>query len=179
MSGQVDDAILVKSAQDGDLDAFETLVRRHQAPVYRVALRMLGSPVDAQDITQESFVRAWRYLDRFRGQSSVSTWLYRIVTRRCLDHITARRPAADPRELELEPGGVDPADSAEQRERLRAVTRAIAGLPADQRAALVLREFEGLSYEDVGEVLGISVAAVKGRIHRARRGVLDQTADWR
>lgn len=174
---QVNDRILLQAAQDGDLDAFEALVRRHQAAVYRVAFRMLRSEVDAQDATQDTFVRAWRGLARFRRESAVSTWLYRIVTRRCLDVIAARRPTED-LQIELD-AGVDPADTAEQRERLRAVTRAIAGLPGEQRAALVLREFEGLSYDQVADVLNTSVPAVKGRIHRARLAVLEQTTAWR
>ena len=174
---QVNDRILLQAAQDGDPDAFEALVRRHQAAVYRVAFRMLGSEVDAQDATQDTFVRAWRGLERFRRESAVSTWLYRIVTRRCLDVISARRPIED---LKIErDAGVDPADTAEQRERLRAVTRAIAGLPGEQRAALVLREFEGLSYDQLADVLNTSVPAVKGRIHRARLAVLKQTTAWR
>jgi len=160
------------------LHAFEALVRRHQAAVYRVALRMLGSEADAQDATQEAFVRAWRALQGFRRQSAVSTWLYRIVTHRCLDLIAARRPTEDLDQIELD-AGADPADKAEQRERLRAVTRAVAGLPGEQRAALVLREFEGLSYEQVADVLDTSVSAVKGRIHRARLAVLKQTTAWR
>jgi RNA polymerase sigma-70 factor, ECF subfamily len=174
---QIDDRILLQAAQDGDLDAFEALVHRHQAAVYRVALRMLGSEADAQDATQDTFVRAWRGLERFRRESTVSTWLYRIVTRRCLDVIAARRPTED-LQIELD-AGVDPADTAEQRERLRAVTRAIAGLPDEQRAALVLREFEGLSYDQVADVLNTSVSAVKGRIHRARLAVLKDTTAWR
>jgi RNA polymerase sigma-70 factor (ECF subfamily) len=83
----VDDRILVQAAQDGDLDAFEALVCRHQPAVYRVALRMLVSEADAQDATQETFVRAWRALPSFRHDSALTTWLYRIVTRRCLDLI--------------------------------------------------------------------------------------------
>jgi len=175
---EVDDRILLQAAQDGDLDAFAVLVHRHQAAVYRVALRMLGSDADAQDATQETFVRAWRGLGRFRGESAVSTWLYRIVTRRCLDLIARRRPTENLQDVELETV-VNPADSTEQRERLRAVTRAIAALPDEQRAALVLREFEGLSYDEVAAALDTSVAAVKGRIHRARLGVLKQTTAWR
>jgi RNA polymerase sigma-70 factor (ECF subfamily) len=174
---RIDDRILLQAAQDGDLDAFETLVHRHQAAVYRVALRMLGSKADAQDATQETFVRAWRGLKRFRRESAVSTWLYRIVTRHCLDLIAARRPT-EALQIELA-AGVDPADTAEQRERLRAVTRAIAGLPDEQRAALVLREFEGLSYDQVADVLNTSVPAIKGRIHRARLAVLKDTTAWR
>lgn len=173
----VDDRILVQAAQDGDVDAFEALVRRHQAAVYRVALRMLASQADAQDATQDTFVRAWRSLGRFRRESAVSTWLYRIVTRRCLDVIAARRPSQDLEEMELD-AGVDVSQSVEQHERLQAVTRAIAGLPGEQRAALVLREFEGLSYHEVADVLHTSVPAIKGRIHRARLAVLKQTTAW-
>ena len=169
---QIDDAILVQAAKNGDLAAFEQIVRRHQAAVYRVGLRMLGSRADAEDVTQETFVRAWRGLDRFRGQSALNTWLYRIVTRRCLDALAARRTteqldAASTESVEDEPAGI-----VEQREQLEAVKRAIAGLPADQRAALVLREFEGLSYDELADVLGTSVASIKGRLHRARLTVL-------
>ena len=179
MSGQVDEAILVQAAQDGDLVAFEQLVRRHQAAVFRVALRMLGSRSDAQDVTQETFVRAWRHLDRFRRDSTVSTWLYRIATRRCLNLIAARQPTIELSEADLEPARPDPAETAEQRERLRAVTDAIARLSPEQRAALVLREFEGLAYEQIAEVLNTSVPAIKGRIHRARLTILNQTTAWR
>ena len=179
MSGQVDDAILVEAAQGGDVEAFEALVRRHRTAAYRVALRMLGSPADAQDVTQEAFTRAWRALGSFRRDSAVSTWLYRIVTRRCLDVIAARTPAAeDLAALELRAPGAEPAESVEQGERLRAVTVAISRLPGDQRAALVLREFEGLSYQQVAAVLGITLPAVKGRIHRARLSVLEQMEAW-
>jgi RNA polymerase sigma-70 factor, ECF subfamily len=175
---QVDDRILVQAAQDGDLDAFELLVRRHQASVYRVAVRMLGSRADAEDATQETFVRAWRSLGRFRRESAMTTWLYRIVTRRCLDLLAARRPAQAFHDVDTD-AGVDLADAAERRDRMEAVTRAIAELPGDQRAALVLREFEGLSYEEVAAVLDTTVPAVKGRIHRGRLGVLQRTAAWR
>jgi len=177
VNGQLDDAILVRAAQAGDVDAFEELVRRHQAGVYRVALRILGSSADAQDTVQETFVRAWRALPHFRQDSTISTWLYRIVTRRALHRIAARRTTQALDEVELE-AGPDPAHAAERRERLRAVTQAIANLPPEQRAALVLREFEGLSYQEVAEILGASLPAVKGRIHRARLTVIQQTSSW-
>ena len=90
---RVADRVLVDAARAGDVEAFEVLVRRHQGRVYRVALRLLGSDADAQDAAQETFIRAWRGLGRFRGESAVSTWLYRIVTNRCLNVIAARRPA--------------------------------------------------------------------------------------
>jgi RNA polymerase sigma-70 factor, ECF subfamily len=177
VNGQVEDSILVRAAQNGDVDAFEELVRRYQTSIYRVALRMLGSRADAQDAVQETFVRAWRALPRFRHDSAISTWLYRIVTRRALDRIASRRSTGTLEEVEVE-AGPDPAQAAEHQERLRAIRRAIAKLPPDQRAALVLREFEGLSYQEVAQVLGASVPAVKTRIHRARLTVIQQTSAW-
>ena len=175
---RVADRVLVDAARAGDVEAFEVLVRRHQGRVYRVALRLLGSDADAQDAAQETFMRAWRGLGRFRGESAVSTWLYRIVTNRCLNVIAARRPA-ESLDLELPSVGSDPAEITEQRERFMAVARRVASLVPEQRAAVVLRDFEGLSYEDVAEVLGVSVAAVKGRIHRGRLSVLREAAGWR
>ena len=168
-----DDSLLVDAARRGDVDAFEVLVRRYQEPVYRVALRMLGSESDAQDAGQEAFIRAWRSLARFRGDSAFATWLYRIVTNRCLNVLAARRPVESLTEAHPDPGA-DPATIAEHRERFRAVADSILALPAEQRAALVLREFQGLAYEEVAEVLGVSPAAVKGRIHRARLGVAER-----
>lgn len=177
MNGPLDDAILVRAARSGDVDAFEELVRRYQASVYRVALRILGSSADAQDAAQETFVRAWRAFPHFRQDSTISTWLYRIVTRRALDKIAARRTTETLGDVELQ-SGLDPAHTAEQRERLRAVTRAIGSLPPGQRAALVLREFEGLSYQEIAAILGASLPAIKGRIHRARLTIIQQTSSW-
>ena len=168
-----DDSLLVDAARRGDVDAFEVLVRRYQEPVYRVALRMLGSESDAQDAGQEALIRAWRSLAHFRGDSAFATWLYRIVTNRCLNVLAARRPVEPLTEAHPDPGA-DPATIAERRERFRAVADSILALPSEQRAALVLREFQGLAYEEVAEVLGVSPAAVKGRIHRARLGVAER-----
>jgi RNA polymerase sigma-70 factor (ECF subfamily) len=169
---------LVDAARAGDVDAFAVLVRRHQDAVYRVALRVLGSRSDAEDAAQDTFVQAWRGLERFRAESMVSTWLYRIVTNRCLNVLAARRPS-EALNWDVMSADDDPAYVAEQRERFAAVTGAVAGLPDEQRIALVLREVEGLSYEQIGDVLDLSLAAVKGRIHRARLGVLKEAATWR
>ncbi len=155
------------AARAGDLDAFEVLVHRHQAPVYRVALRMLGTAADAEDVAQETFVQAWRSLARFHGNSAFATWLYRIATNRSLDVLAKRRPSEDLDDLQGD-SSLDPAAIYAQRERTAGVLDVVQALPPDQRAPLVLREFEGLSYEEIGAVLGISLAAVKGRIHRAR-----------
>jgi RNA polymerase sigma-70 factor (ECF subfamily) len=175
---QVDDRNLVEAAQAGDADAFEMLVRRYHPPVYRIALRLLASSADADDVTQDTFLRAWRSLSRFRGDSAFATWLYRIVTRRCFDLLAAHRPTVVLDEEQLAPS-VDPSITIEQRERLRAITRQIQALPPDQRVALVLREFEGLSYTQVADVLQTTVTAIKGRIHRARLTLLKTTTTWR
>lgn len=177
MNGQPEDSILLRAAQAGDVDAFEQLVRRYQTSIYKVALRMLGSQADAQDVVQETFVRAWRALPRFRHDSAVRTWLYRIVTRQALDKIASRRTTGTLDRLETD-AGPDPAQTAEHQEQLRAVRQAIADLPPEQRAALVLREFAGLSYREVAQVLGASVPAIKTRIHRARLTVIQQTSSW-
>lgn len=161
------EAVLVAAARDGDLAAFGLLVRRHQVAVYRVALRMLGSHADAEDVAQEAFVQAWRSLARFRGDSSFGTWLYRIVTNRALNVLSAQRETASLEDHEIASFD-DPAQTLERRERLRAVTQGLLMLAPEQRALLVLHELEGLSYAQVAQVLEIAPAAVKGRMHRAR-----------
>ncbi len=175
---RVDDGVLLDAARAEDVEAFAELVRRHQAAVYRVALRLLGSDADAQDATQDTFVAAWRGLRSFRGESAVSTWLYRIVTNRCLNVLAARR-ITEVLDADTPSVGREPEDLAEQRERFAAVAGQVGLLPVEQRAALVLRDFEGLAYEEIAQVLGVSVAAVKGRIHRARLTVLKETTAWR
>lgn len=170
---RVRDELLVGAARAGDVDAFEALVRRYQLPMYRVALRMLASEADAEDATQEAFVLAWQNVARFRGESAYSTWLYRIVTNHCLNVRASRRPSGPLEDPMLVEGG-DPIEVAERRQRFSAISQAVRALPGEQRAALVLREFEGLSYAEIAHVLGITVAAVKGRIHRARLGVIKE-----
>jgi RNA polymerase sigma-70 factor (ECF subfamily) len=174
-----DEQFLVRAAQRGDLDAFGDLVRTHELLVYRVALRMLGSEADAEDAAQEALVKAWRSIGRFRQGSTLSTWLYRIVTNHCLNVIAARRPTVEWDDRRAADASSDPAVAAQQREEMSQLKAAIIALPAEQRAALVLREFEGLSYDEVAEVLQISLAAVKGRIHRARLTIADELGEWR
>jgi len=175
---EIEDVVLVAAARDGDPDAFELLVRRHQGAVYGLALRMLGSEADAQDAAQDSLVQAWRALARFRGDSAFATWMYRIVTNRCLNILAKRRPT-DALSDDHVNARDDPAEAALGRERMHAVAAAVLQLAPEQRAALVLREFQGLSYEEVAEVLGVSVAAVKGRIHRARLLLMEELGAWR
>lgn len=153
-------------------------MRRHHGSLYRVALRLLGSEVEAEDAAHETLVQAWRALSTFRGESAFSTWLYRIVTNRCLNARAARHPMEPLPDVMIDRDS-DPAEALAQSERLDALARGVLALPAEQRAALVLRELEGLSYEQIAEAVGVTVGAVKGRIHRARLGLLKASATWR
>lgn len=168
------DRELVARARADDPAAFEELVRRHRDRIYRVALRVCRHPADAEDVTQEAIVRAWRALGTFRGDAAFTTWLYRIVTNLALNRVTRRREHAT--ERVPEPAGpgeaLDPARRAEDRERLDAALAALDTLTAEQRACYVLRELEGLSYDELAEVLDISVASVKGRLYRARQDLV-------
>jgi RNA polymerase sigma-70 factor, ECF subfamily len=175
-TASLSDDVLVAAAQDGDLQAFGLLVERYQAPIYRLAVRMLRSEADAQDVAQEVFVQAWRKIGSFRGDASFSTWLHRIATNRCLNAIAARRPSAPLPEDQVDRAGTDSDLSVEveRRHRFAQLAEVIAQLPTDQRVALVLRDLQGLSYEEIAGVLRVSLSTVKGRIHRARLAVVQR-----
>ena len=173
----VGDGYLVARARDGYLDAYEMLVQRHSAMAYRVALRLCGNHHDAQDIAQDALIAAWQNLARFRADSSFSTWLYQIVTRRALNKVTRGRgadlvdEAADP--------VTGPAAQAERNLAVDAVTDALAALPFAQRTVVVLHHFEGLSYAEVAEVTRSSVPAVRSHLFRARRTLGVKLEEWR
>jgi RNA polymerase sigma-70 factor (ECF subfamily) len=171
------DADLVSRAQAGRLDAFEELVRRHRLGAYRVALRMLGDDSDAEDATQDAFVQAWRKLDGFRADAAFSTWMYRIVTNRCLNMLRARR-RTEPLPTDREAPASRPDRIAEGRWQVEDLQRAIGRLTPEQRAPLVLRELEGLSYEEIAAALELSIPAVKSRLHRARLELLAAMRPW-
>jgi len=177
---EVGDTYLVARAREGYLDAYELLAQRHSAMAYRVALRLCGNHHDAQDLAQEALIAAWQNLDRFRADSSFHTWLYQIVTRRALNKLTRRR---DTGSLDLLGDAADPsAEPAAQAERnfaVDAVTDALAALPFAQRAVVVLRHFEGLSYAEVAEVTHSSVPAVRSHLFRARRTLGTKLEEWR
>ncbi len=176
----VGDAYLVARARDGYLDAYELLVQRHSAMAYRVAVRLTGNHHDAQDVAQEALIAAWKSLDRFKGDSSFSTWLYRIVTRRALNKVTRGR---DDRSLELLPEGADPAmetaDKAERNLAVDAVTDALLALPFAQRTVIVLHHFEGLSYAEAASVTGATEPAVRSHLFRARRALAKTLEEWK
>jgi len=173
-----EEAALLVRAREGDLRAFEALVERHGERVYAVVLRFGLSPVDAEEVVQDVFVRAWRSLDGFQGRARLSTWLYRIAFNEA--HRKLNRPAASRREVSLDEVGerfeaVDQgpsphaqAESAELAALLEAQLRA---LPDRLRAAVVLRDVAGLSTTDAAAVVGVSQLAFKSRLHRGRKAL--------
>ncbi|MBA2528421.1 MAG: RNA polymerase sigma factor [Euzebyales bacterium] len=163
-----DSELIVRARDRGDSAALEELLRRHRDTAYRVALRICLDPSEAEDIAQEGLVRAWRSLGRFRGEAAFTTWLYRIVTNVALKRAARRREYAVAEPPEPPGPDLDPASRVEQRERLAVAGAALAQLSAEQRACWVLREVEGLTYDELAAVLGVTVPAVKGRLFRAR-----------
>ena len=168
----------------GDTDAFEALVTAYQKQVYNLALRTVGNEEDAADMTQEAFLRAYRSLGSFRGDSKFSVWLYRLTTNICIDFLSSRGrrhtvslTAADedeePQELDVADDRFDPVQSLERAELRRAVQRGLASLPEDYRRILMLRELSGLSYAEIGQVLRLEEGTVKSRLFRARRKLCD------
>ena len=170
-----EEARVIRDVLDGDLDRFEDLVHTHEKGIYNLCLRMLGDEQDALDATQESFFKAFRSLSSFRGESRFSTWLYRLAGNICLDMLR-RRPAApilsmddDDAPLFLADDSPSPQDLLERREIHRAVGEALAALPPEFRQAVILRDVNGLSYEEIADVTGLEAGTVKSRIHRARK----------
>jgi RNA polymerase sigma-70 factor, ECF subfamily len=159
-------------------------VRRHSPVAYRVALRLTGNHHDAQDVAQEALIAAWENLSGFRGDSSFSTWLYQIVTRRALNKVRhGRASASASASVELLLDAADPADEpavqAERNLAADAVTNALCALPFPQRAAVVLHHFEGLSYAEVARVTGSTEPAVRSHLFRARRALSKRLEEWR
>lgn len=169
---------LVARAKAGDQDAFEQLMLDNQNRIYALALRLTGNREDALDLAQEAFLNAWRALPAFQGDSSFSTWLYRLASNACIDHLRRQRRQAvveplfqedgeDVRPEPADPRG-DPHQAAERSERLRALDRGLRALPPHHRQILVLRELSGLSYQEIGNTLNLDLGTVKSRIARAR-----------
>jgi len=155
----------------GDPRAFEELVIAYQHRVFGVALRMLRNRSEAEEIAQEVFLRVHGAVDDFRGEAKLSTWLYAITSRLCLNRLAAgeRRVAREGQEtLERLTADVDPAAQLERGELEAALQRAITELPEERRIVVVLRDLEGLPYEEIAEALDLPVNTVRSRLHRAR-----------
>ena len=169
------DATLIERCRDGDLKAFDRLVEKYQGRLYNSLVHWSGSPEDAEDIAQETFVQAYRKLDSFQGRSSFFTWLYRIAFHLAVSR-TRRKRREQSLEARVEETGQEVVSEDESAERLvlRAeqvamVRKAIACLQEDHRAVLVLRDLEGLCYETIGEILELAPGTVRSRLHRARQ----------
>ncbi|MEV0295920.1 sigma-70 family RNA polymerase sigma factor [Nocardia sp. NPDC050710] len=176
-----DDATLVSRARDGDVRAYEHLVLRYQTRMFRLAIKMLGDRADAEDAVQEVFLDAWRRLPQLEADAAFVGWLYRMTVNRCLNVIRSRRPLVD----------VDPDDTASPRSdaqperavqvssQLTALNAALGTLTPEQRACWLLRELDGLSYEEIGDIVGANTTAVRGRIARARAQLSEVMKPWR
>ena len=174
------EAAIVRKVLGGDANAFETLVLEYEKNVYNIALRMTGNSEDAADMTQEAFIKAYNSLQSFRGDSKFSVWLYRIVSNVCLDFLRSknRRPTVSlsVEDDDGEDAQLDVADESQSPELLldrkltrESVRRGLDSLPPDYRQILLLREIQGLSYDEISQVLGLEVGTVKSRIFRARK----------
>ncbi len=181
---RVADSVL-QSAQDGDAGAFEAVVEAYQDQVFTLAFRLLSDPVEAEDAVQETFLRVYTHLPRYDWKFKFTTWLYRIATNICIDHLRRRRPESS---LDCEAEGCDGGVALFLRDRLAAgdptpeqammrsetcneVQRALADLPPLYRTVLVLRYIQELSLQEISDILHIPITTVKTRIHRGREGM--------
>ena len=181
MTASDTDQQLVQRAQRGDLRAFDLLVLKYQGRIAALISRYVSDAGEVEDVTQEAFIKAYRALGKFRGDSAFYTWLYRIAANAAKNHLVAkgRRPGADATIEDAEgfdEGGLlsesaSPEALAMGGELAEVVESALNALPNELKAALMLREFDGLSYDDIADVLGCPVGTVRSRIFRAREAI--------
>jgi RNA polymerase sigma-70 factor (ECF subfamily) len=175
---ELGDRGLVEACLTGRVEAFDVIVLRHQRAIYQLCARFTRRQEDAADLTQDVFLRAYRGLRRFRGDSTFATWLYRIGVNVCLNHAAARRSSETSLEDAPEPAVIaDPASSLVLGERGAQVRAAVARLPPKQRAALVLRVYHDMSHREIASVLGTSVGAVKANVFHALGNLRKLLAD--
>lgn len=174
----------IKRCQEGDQEAFGQLVTMYENKILNYCYRMLGDRTDAEDATQDVFVKLYRFIGSFTGQSAFSTWLYKIASNVCLDFlrknkrhtvdtVSLHQQNAEGEEflLNIEDKGRTPYESAQMNEAQRALFAALSQLNEEQRKVVVLRDVEGLSYEEIAAVTGLAAGTVKSRINRARQAL--------
>jgi len=173
----------VEAARRGDHRAFEALVVKYQDRIYRVVQRMVGGSEAVDDIAQEVFIRAYRSIGDFKGESSLYTWLYKIALNLCRNfyRTRGRRPVheeigEDGSTTVLEAEGGSPEDEVLRREFWEQLRRGLDGLPEEQREAVVLCDLEGMSYEEMADVMGVPIGTVRSRIFRGRRALQERLA---
>ncbi|MCH7903247.1 MAG: sigma-70 family RNA polymerase sigma factor [Armatimonadetes bacterium] len=188
MTTHADDSLLIEHSQEGDRQAFDALIRKYEQRAYQYAHRLTSNPEEASDIVAEAFVRVFNALKNFKGQSSFSTWLYRILTNCYLDHRKKERNRQhqsleaslrlDGGEVQMQVEDQSPrADEiAEQNEREQAVQAALGHMPEYQQVMLVMYHVEALSYEDISDALDLPIGTVKSRLNRARLALRDRLA---
>ncbi len=174
------EALTVQRVLDGDVNEYEKLVLEYQKNVYNLALRMTGDAEDAADMAQEAFIKAYNSLASYRGDSKFSVWLYRIVSNVCLDFLRARKrrqtvslsvvdDEGEETELEISDESASPEKLLERSMTRDAVRRGLQELTPEYRQILILRELQGMSYDEIAETLGLESGTVKSRIFRARK----------
>ena len=167
---------------EGDGNAYESLVLKNQRKVYHLCLRMTGNPSDAEDLAQEAFIKAYNNLESFKGESGFSQWLYRLASNVCIDHLRREKrrdvgsltyldDAGIALELELPDERFTPEGSLERRQVEESIQKGLDTLSLEHRRILIMRELEGLSYEEIGYHLELSPGTVKSRISRARQSL--------
>lgn len=179
--GQAQDLVLARAAALGDRDAFEQIVRRHGPGMLAYARRVLPDRGDAEEAVQDAFVAAWRSLERFRGESSLRTWLFGLTSHKAVDIARRRRPSPVDAATVPEPAAgssSDPWELASAAELVRALEHELQALPEGQRACWWLADLEGLSQAEIAEVLSLSPDAVRGLLFRARRTLQERMARW-
>jgi RNA polymerase sigma-70 factor (ECF subfamily) len=167
------DAELVAASLAGDLSAFDAIVERHRRNVYHVCYRFVGNHEDASDLTQDVFLRAFRALRRFKGQSSVGTWLYRIAVNVSLNRVSVKTPQNEPIDARqhVDTRSDLPGERLLRDERAARVRAAIAKLPRKQRASLILRMYHEMSHQEIAETIGSTVGAVKANVFHGLRNL--------
>ncbi|MBI5545100.1 MAG: sigma-70 family RNA polymerase sigma factor [Deltaproteobacteria bacterium] len=194
LKAQPDDLTLVRRCQEGDQGAFRSLMERYQKKAFAQALGMLKDKDEAMDVAQEAFVKVYRYLDHFKGDSSFYTWLYRIVANLCVDRIRRKASAQSPDNVEFDEKmeqeelatagilstrlGTNPQKAALRAELAQKIDEALEQIPEKHREILVMRELEGMSYEDLSRVLKIPKGTVMSRLFHARAKMQKLLTDY-
>lgn len=179
------DLKLIRRCKRGEEPAFAELLERYRVPIYNLCYRMVRNPEDARDLAQETFIKVFGLLDRYDEEHAFSSWLFRIATNHCIDHLRRNRlrmlsldaglgPEGDERELQLPDSGPRPDVVMQRKESMERLWEVVSGLPPHYRAIILLRHDQQLSYEEIAEALDLPLGTVKARIHRARNLVMDR-----
>lgn len=166
---------LVARIKEGDMDAFREIVEMYRDRIYSLAFYMTGNYTDADDITQEAFIKAYRGLSEFRGESSIYTWLHRITVNLCIDRVRKLKARKEVSLSGIIPSRVEePYREAERSELRRIIEIALSELPEKLRVILIMYEIQGLSYEEIASILGCPIGTVRSRLHKARNSLREK-----